>query len=203
MFVKLRHGSAAAGMMALARHGNRWSAVTTAVLDAGGRVCATRTVRRITDRLSIAALVDRLAPLGLHVEAWLPKIGIAGQVADLRLVIIDGGPVYPVLRTSRHPMTNLHLGGSRATVDGLVARIGTGAWEALLGSARAAAGCFPRSHALGLDIVVLADGRRHALIEVNPFGDFVNDFEIGGRSIHDAQIARIVERVTAPASAAA
>lgn len=200
LFVKLRHGSAAAAMVALARAGDRWQAVTTAVLDDRGRIHATRAVRRLTDHGAIAALVDRLAPLGLHVEAWLPKIGIAGRVADLRLVLVEGGAIYPILRTSRHPMTNLHLGGERGPVAPLVARIGTAAWEALLASARAAAAAFPASHALGVDIAMLADGRRHAVLEANIFGDFVKELSIDGLTPHEAQVERIRARLDARAA---
>ena len=200
VFVKLRHGSAAAGMVALARAGERWQAVTTATLDAQGRLHATRAVRRLTDRAAIADLIDRLAPLGLHVEAWLPKIGIAGRVADLRLVLVEGGAIYPVLRTSRHPMTNLHLGGERGPVAPLIARIGTAAWEALLASARATAAAFPASHALGVDIAMLADGRRHVVLEANIFGDFVKELTIDGLSPHEAQVDRIRARLDAHAA---
>jgi hypothetical protein len=191
VFVKLRYGSAAAGMVALARNGDAWSAVTTAELDADGRIRATRRVRRLTDRTEIARLIDRLARLGLHVEAWLPKIGIGGRVADLRLVMIGDETFYPVLRTSRHPMTNLHLGGERGPVDPLVERIGLDAWESVLASARLAARCFPDSHVLGIDMAVHADGRSHALLEANVFGDFVKDVEIDGLGPHRAQLERI------------
>ena len=200
VFVKLRHGSAAAGMVALARAGTRWLAVTTAALDSDGRIRATRAVRRLDDRTAIAALIDRLAPLGLHVETWLPKIGIAGRVADLRLVAVEGGAIYPVLRTSRHPMTNLHLGGDRAPVAPLIARIGEAAWAAVLASARATARLFPASHALGIDIAVLADGRRHAVLEANIFGDFVKELSIDGLSPHAAQVKRIHARLDARAA---
>ncbi|MEN3747064.1 STM4014 family protein [Sphingomonas sp. HF-S3] len=195
VFVKLRHGSAAAGMIALARQGDRWIATTTAVDGEGGRILASRNLRRLTDRGDLARLVDRLAPLGLHVERWLPKIGIDGRVADVRLVMLDDGSIHPVLRTSRHPITNLHLGGDRAPVDALVRRIGDAAWQSVLASARSAACRFADSHVLGLDIAVLADGRRHAVLEANIFGDFVKDFTPGARSPHAAQLDRIAARL--------
>jgi glutathione synthase/RimK-type ligase-like ATP-grasp enzyme len=197
VFVKLRHGSAAAGMIALARNGGQWIAVTTAEPGEDGRIRATRNIRRLTDRLAIARLIDRLVPLGLHVEAWLPKIGIAGRVADIRLVMLADGSVYPVLRTSRHPMTNLHLGGMRGPVDPLIERIGQDAWQAVLATARKAAGCFPDSHVLGLDIAILADGRRNAVLEANVFGDFVKDVRIDGFDPHQAQVRAITARLDA------
>ncbi|MET0246771.1 MAG: STM4014 family protein, partial [Sphingomonas sp.] len=202
VFVKLRHGSAAAGMIALARQGDLWMATTTAVDGEGGRILASRNLRRLTDRGDLARLVDRLAPLGLHVERWLPKIGINGRVADVRLVMLDDGSIHRVLRTSRHPMTNLHLGGDRAPVDALVRRIGDAAWQSVLASARSAAGRFADSHVLGLDIAVLADGRRHAVLEANIFGDFVKDFMPSALSPHAAQLDRIAARL-APDRAAA
>lgn len=197
VFVKLRHGSAAAGMIALARHGDRWTAITTAECDGDGHVRATRNVARLTDRAAIAALVDRLAPLGLHVEAWLPKIGVAGRIADLRLVMIGEETVFPVLRTSRHPMTNLHLGGARASADLLVDRIGRAAWGAIVQTARRTKRCFADSQMVGIDLAVLPDGRRHAVLEVNAFGDFVKEIWVDGRDPHQAQVAAIADRLAA------
>lgn len=190
MFVKLRHGSAAAGMIALARNGNHWRAITTAEPYADG-IRATRRLRRLTSRTEIAQLIDRLSPLGLHAEAWLPKIGIDGRVADVRLVMLADGTIFPVLRTSRHPMTNLHLGGARGPVEPLIRRIGADSWKAILATARKAARCFPASHVLGLDIAVLTDGHSHAVLEVNVFGDFVKDVTVDGLTPHEAQIRQI------------
>jgi len=190
VFVKLRHGSAAAGMIALARHGAQWRAITTAE-PYGDGIRATRNLRRLDNRTEIAQLIDRLSPLGLHAETWLPKIGIHGRVADVRLVMLADGTIFPVLRTSRHPMTNLHLGGTRGPVEPLIRRIGTESWEAILTSARKAARCFPASHVLGLDIAVLADGRSHAVLEVNVFGDFVKEVTVDGLTPHEAQVRQI------------
>lgn len=202
VFVKLRHGSAAAGMVALARHGAQWVAVTTAVL-VDGRVRATRAVRRLTDRTEIARLIDRLAPFGLHVEAWVPKLAVDGHIADVRIVCIKGAGAFPVLRTSRHPMTNLHLGGARHPIERLVARIGAAAWAEAVDSAQRAAALFPASDVIGIDIAVLNDGRRHRLIEANVFGDFVKDLMVDGRTPYDAQLDRIAQHCATGAQAAA
>lgn len=201
MFVKLRYGSAAAGMIALARHGNQWRAITTAE-PYGDGVRATRKLRRLDSRTEIAQLIDRLSPLGLHAEPWLPKIGIHGRVADVRLVMLADGTIFPVLRTSRHPMTNLHLGGTRGPVEPLIRRIGTESWEAILATARKAARCFPASHVLGLDIAILADGRSHAVLEVNVFGDFVKEVIVDGLTPHEAQVRQIFTMLAGQKAAA-
>lgn len=191
VFVKLRHGSAAAAMVALARHGSDWIATTTAVIGEDGRPYATRAVRRLKDPRAIAKIIDRLAPLGLHVERWVPKFGIAGRTIDLRLVVIGGAQVFPVVRASRHPMTNLHIGGERSPAGALAAQIGEPAWHALLDTARRAARQFPSALAVGIDMAVLADGRRHVVLEVNIFGDHIRDFAVAGQTVHQAQISEI------------
>ena len=190
VFVKVRHGSSASGMMALARNGGEWLAITTAVVDAAGTLRATKNVRRLHGRQEIADLVNRLAPLGLHCEAWLPKIGIGGRTADVRVVVI-GETLVPVLRLSRHPMTNLHLDGERGLVDLLVQRIGEEAWQSAIQSVRRAATCFPSLQAAGVDLAILADGRRHAILEVNAFGDYVKDVTVDGLDSHAIQVRAI------------
>jgi hypothetical protein len=191
VFVKLRHGAAAAGMMALARNGPDWVAITTAVIGDDDRPYATRAVRRLTDAREIARIVDRLAPLDLHVEQWLPKIGMNGRTVDLRMVVIGGETLFPVMRTSRHPMTNLHIGGDRGTADALVRDIGDVAWQAVTETALKAAALFPSVQTLGIDMAVLANGRSHAVLEVNIFGDHVKDFSLRGLTVHQAQLRHI------------
>jgi hypothetical protein len=191
VFVKLRHGAAAAGMMALARNGPDWVAITTAVLGEDDRPYATRAVRRLTDAREIARIIDRLAPLNLHVEQWLPKIGINGRTVDLRMVVIGGETLFPVMRSSRRPMTNLHIGGDRGSADALVRHIGDEAWQAVTDATLRAAALFPSVQTVGIDMAVLAGGRSHAVLEVNIFGDHVKDFTMNGLSVHQAQLRHI------------
>jgi len=193
VFVKLRHGAAAAGMMALVRHGDRWAATTTAVAGDNGRPCATRALRRITQQTEIARIIDQLAPLGLTIEQWLPKIGLEGQTVDLRMVVMGGEQVFPVLRSSPHPITNLHIGGRRGSADALAAKVGPTAWADILATARQAARQFPTAQCLGIDMAVLVDGVRHAVLEVNAFGDHVRDFAVEGVTIHDALLNHVAQ----------
>ena len=175
VFVKLRHGAAAAGMVALARHGADWRAVTTAQIGSDDCLRATRQVRRIDRYEEIGNLIDRLAPLDLHVEAWVPKIGIGGQAADLRVITLGGKVVGATVRTSPHPITNLHLGGTRLPVDALISRIGDENWQAICATAERVAQQFPDTESLGVDIAVAVNGRSHFVLEANVFGDFIKD----------------------------
>jgi hypothetical protein len=190
-FVKLRFGSSAAGMTALALGpGGAIVAHTTAVIGEDGVPRATRDVRRLIHHAHIRSVIDALAPLGLHAEAWLPKAGAAGGVADLRLIVVDGEPVFNVMRVSPHPMTNLHLGGARRSPDALRARVGEAAWRALIESCRAVSRAFPSCFVLGVDAAILAGDRRHAVFEVNAFGDHVKGVAYQGCTPQEWQVLR-------------
>lgn len=189
VFVKLRHGAAAAGMIALARSGDRWQAWTTARIGEGNVLYSARDVELIVHRHSIARLVDRLAPLMLHVERWVPKLGLNGETVDLRIIVANGKTVS-LVRGSRQPMTNLHIGGSRHTPARLVSRIGVEAWRGVLETAHRAAASLPRGDLKCFDIAVLACGRRHALLEANAFGDYIKGLAVDPHRVHAALIAR-------------
>lgn len=189
VFVKLRHGSAAAGMVALAMAPDgRLVAHTTAHLGDQGEIRTSRRLLRLTGVAAVEKLIDTLAPQGLHVEAWVPKAGIAGGVCDLRVVTIDGHPLFQVLRKSRHPMTNLHLGGTREDPAALRARMSLKAWDAAMESCKAVARGFPKSLMLGIDLAVCTNLRSHAVLEVNAFGDHVKELYYQGRTPQEAQI---------------
>ncbi|MFV0476630.1 MAG: STM4014 family protein [Parahaliea sp.] len=175
VFIKLRHGAAAAGMMALARHGKNWSAWTTAHMGLDGILRASRKMQRLVCIKEIARLLDRLAPLGLHVEVWIPKIGIAGETADVRLVQRGQTLCAAIVRSNRYPMTNLHLGGRRHPQAALVECVGQKHWQAICRTACDVARLFPDTESLGIDIAVTSDARRHYVMEANVFGDFIKD----------------------------
>jgi glutathione synthase/RimK-type ligase-like ATP-grasp enzyme len=78
-----------------------------------------------------------------------------------------------VLRRSRHPITNLHLGGERADAAGLLARMSARAAAALDQTCRAVARAMPGALQLGIDIAVAAGLARHYVLEVNAFGDLL------------------------------
>jgi glutathione synthase/RimK-type ligase-like ATP-grasp enzyme len=197
VFVKLRHGSAAAGTVALATSGLGMRAVTTVetVLAADGvRLYNTRALRHLASPLEIARLVDALAPHGLHVEAWVPKAGVDGMTADLRVVVVDGEPVIRVLRKSREPITNLHLGGERADAAALLSKMSAKAVAALDDTCRKVAQAFPGALQLGIDVAVAGGLARHYVLEVNAFGDLLKGIATGrGLDAYDLQL-RAMER---------
>ena len=176
MFVKLAHGSSASGVLAVeTAGGGRVQATTSVERDDQGRLFNSLRVRRYSTEREVAGLVDALAPDGLHIERWLPKASQRGRTADLRVVVVAGRATHAVVRTSRSPMTNLHLGGARG--DLAAARAATeaagGSWTGMLELCERAAACFPGSLRVGVDLLPATGWRRFAVGEVNAFGDLL------------------------------
>jgi hypothetical protein len=195
VFVKPAHGSSAAGVIALAVAGTRLVA-TTSVEVQDARLFNSLRVRRYTDERTVAAIVDRLAPDGLHVERWFPKATLGGRVVDLRVVVIAGRPTHAVVRASRHPMTNLHLGARRGDLDALRRAVeavtGPAGWTAALDTCVAVAACFRGCLQVGVDLMVSADRRSHAVAEANAFGDLLPGLLADGRDTYAEQVDALV-----------
>ena len=176
VFVKLQHGSAAAGTVALATSRLGMRAVTTVEMVSGAdgvRLYNTRALCHYSSPGEIARLIDALAPYGLQVEAWVPKVGVDGQIADLRVLVVAGEPVFRLLRKSRQPITNLHLGAERADAGALLAQMSAKAVAALDDTCRRVARAFPGALHLGIDVAVASGLTRHYVLEVNAFGDLL------------------------------
>ncbi|MFF6916610.1 STM4014 family protein [Streptomyces sp. NPDC012466] len=176
LFVKPAHGSSASGVLAVESAGaGRIRATTSVELTADGRLFNSLKVRRYEREGDIAAIVDALAPDGLHLERWLPKASQQSRVADLRVVVVAGRATHAVVRTSRWPLTNLHLGGSRGDLDTARQAVeAAGArWADLLDVCERAAACFPRTLCVGVDLLPAVGWRRAAIGEVNAFGDLL------------------------------
>ncbi|WP_435018287.1 STM4014 family protein [Tundrisphaera sp. TA3] len=195
VFVKLAHGSSASGVVALAVGPRGVVATTTAeVVRVGGeaRLYNTRAIRRVEDQREVAALIDALAREGVHVERWIPKAGIGGCVFDLRVVVVAGRAGHVVVRMGRGPLTNLHLGNRRGDPAALRSRMGPGAWEAAMATCERAAAAFPGSLHAGVDLLIAPGDRRHAVLEVNAFGDLLHGVTDRGLGTHAAQVEALL-----------
>ncbi|WP_062211067.1 STM4014 family protein [Streptomyces sp. NBRC 109706] len=173
VFVKPAHGSSGSGVLAVETGpAGRVRATTPVEVTPEGRLHNSLRMRRLVDERTIAGIVDALAPEGLHVERWLPKAALRGGAADLRVVVIAGRATHAVVRTSRHPLTNLHLGGSRGDLAEVVALAGP-AWAEALEICERAAARFPGTLCVGVDLLPAVGWRRFAVGEVNAFGDLL------------------------------
>jgi glutathione synthase/RimK-type ligase-like ATP-grasp enzyme len=191
VFIKPRHGSSASGVIALQLGQPGRILATTSAEISDGRLFNSLRVRTYRDERDVATLVDRLAGDGLHIERWFPKASLGGRVIDLRVVAIGGEPSHIVVRGSRSPMTNLHLGGVRGDIAAARAAAGEHYCSAMR-TCRDVAACFPGSRQLGIDLMFAPSWRRHAIAEVNAFGDLLPGLLVDGRDTYAAQIAALV-----------
>lgn len=220
VFVKPLHGSSASGVVALETAGARVQATTSAELvrtgsaagSGAGTGSSTGTgtttgtapgtgvelynslrVRKYRDEAEVADLIDALCADGVHVEAWLPKLTLDGLAVDLRVLVVAGRATHVVARGSRTPMTNLHLGNARADLDAVRAAVGENTWREAMTTCVRAAGCFPRTLHVGVDLLFAVDRRRHAVGEVNAFGDLLPGVLHRGRDTWGEQVHALVE----------
>lgn len=196
VFVKLAHGSSASGVVALATAPGRQCAETTVAMERHNgelRLYNSRRILRYDDEREIATLIDALCRERLHVERWIPKAGLDGMAFDLRVVVIAGRPRHVVPRLSRTPMTNLHLLNRRGDVDALKARMSPDAWDAAMETCRRAVAAFPGCHYAGVDLLIAPSFRRHAVLEVNAFGDLLPGILSYGRDTYTGEITAWLE----------
>ncbi|MFF1916053.1 STM4014 family protein [Streptomyces sp. NPDC058239] len=202
-FVKPAHGSSASGVLAVETAGpGRVRATTSVERDTAGRLFNSLRVRRCTTEREVAAIVDALAPDGLHIERWLPKATQRGRAVDLRVVVVAGRATHAVVRTSHSPMTNLHLGGERGSLDDVRAAIEAagGSWAEALAVCERAASCFPDTLCVGVDLLPATGWRRFAVGEVNAFGDLLPRLTglpgsgAEGLDTYAAQVAAVLNR---------
>jgi glutathione synthase/RimK-type ligase-like ATP-grasp enzyme len=187
-FLKPLHGSSASGVCAL-----RWTPqhqqliAPLQIRSAGGRPTLINSlkVRTYTTRADIELILGLLLPQGMIQETWIPKLTLPEGAVDLRVLVIAGAARHWVVRQSRHPMTNLHLGNRRGDESALEELIGFARLDAAFRLAEQAAACFPDSLYAGVD--VLLDTQHRALVgEINAFGDLLPGLTHRGETAYAA-----------------
>lgn len=195
LFVKLAYGSSASGAVALQWQGERVSAVTTVRME-GGRLYNSRSLVRYQTWPEVFALLDALAAHRIHAEQWWPKASFGGKTIDLRVVAIGGKAQHTLVRASRGPMTNLHLGNERGDVDALRAELGE-RWQMVTNAAESALKAFPDALYAGVDVLLTPHWRRAAVLEVNAFGDYHRGVLVDGLDTYGAELAALRRRLDA------
>lgn len=190
VFVKLASGSSASCLAVFVLRAGGEHAITT-VEDTGEARYNTRRLQRVA-----GARLDRLLRFllgeGAQVERAIPKAQAGGRHFDLRVLAIDGEPAFTVMRTSPHPITNLHLGGQRGDVDALRAAVPPEAWAAAMASCVAVQRASGAFH-VGVDLMLEPDLRAHRVIEGNAFGDLLPNLWRDGLDVYGWQIRRCLE----------
>jgi hypothetical protein len=196
-FVKLAHGSSASGVAAFETDGRRVQAHTTVEMVRAGeglRLYNTRAIRRLSTEAEVATLLDALCRERAVAEQWVPKASLPGGSFDLRVLVIAGRAAHTVVRQGRSPMTNLHLKNRRGDLDALRDRMAPDAWDAALRSCEAAAAIVPESLYAGVDLVIATGFRRHAVLEINAFGDLLPGISFKGMDTYTAELAALARR---------
>ena len=138
-------------------------------------------------------MIDVLCRERVHVEQWIPKASLDGMAFDLRVVVIAGRPCHIVPRLSRTPMTNLHLKNRRGDVEALRSRMEPDDWDSALATCRRALDAFPGCHYAGVNLLIAPGYRRHAVLEVNAFGDLLPDITCDGWDTYAAEVVAWLE----------
>ncbi|HWI58137.1 MAG TPA: STM4014 family protein [Bacillota bacterium] len=175
VFLKPLHGSSASGVCALrwTRHQQQLIA-PLCIQSKDGQPFLVNSLKvcTYTSLADLELILGMLLPQGMIMEQWIPKLTLPGGALDLRVLVIAGEARHWVIRQSRHPMTNLHLGNQRGDAAALCDLIGPAKLEAAFQLAEKAAACFPDSLYAGVDI--LLDSRHRPLVgEINAFGDLL------------------------------
>ena len=191
VFLKPLHGSSASGVCAL-----RWTRkqhqlfAPLRTLNRGSRTQLVNCLKvgAFTDLAEIESILNQLLPHGMIMEEWIPKLTLPGGAIDLRVLVIAGEARHWVIRQSRSPMTNLHLGNQRGDEGELLNVIGRANLDRAFRLAERAAACFPDSLSAGVDVLI--DSRHQPWIgEINAFGDLLPRLTHRGESAFTA-IAR-------------
>jgi len=197
VFVKLAHGSSASGVVAYRWQGERHQAMTTVQMVFGvngTRLYNSRVIQVYRQQKLIARLINALCEQRVQVEQWIPRASYAGQTFDMRVVTIAGQPRHCIARLSRSPLTNLHLLNKREESAKIRELVGETVWERALADCQGAAQLL-RSLYTGIDLLFSADLQRHAIVEMNAFGDLLPGLLYQGRDTYTAEIEALFQRL--------
>lgn len=191
VFVKVATASSASCLAVVQRSGDRLVAQSTVQTDGARRFNSRRLIRyadapagRLVDfLLGEGAIVERLVP-----KARLPgRNGTPGPNYDLRVLVVAGEPAFVVGRASSHPVTNLHLGGTRVAEVDVRATVDPARWNSAMADAVRVASFHDALH-VGVDLAFVARGRGHVVFEANAFGDHLNGVSKGGLDPHRLEL---------------
>ncbi len=194
VFVKLAWGSSASGVVAFSTVGTKPLAITSLELvRRRGQACFYNNLQlsRYHRERDLRAIFDFLGHEGVHVEQWLPKAMQGDRSFDLRVVTFAGKACHTVVRTSRSPMTNLHLGNRRGDLSLLKQTAGS-RWGTVTDLCEQAAREFTDSLYVGWDVLVTPGFRKAFILEGNAFGDLLPNLMHAGLSTYGQGIAAVL-----------
>ena len=196
VFVKLASGSSASGVVGLQIGKHRLSATTSVELvRSGGEIKLYNSLRLRTyyDAVEIAAIIDWLCRESVVVERWLPKATYNGMAFDLRVLVFPNGAQHVVVRQSRSPITNLHLGNSRGDWEQIKPLL-VDALPRIETTCSKVSSAFPNSTCIAADVLISPNYQEHNVLELNAFGDLLPGVLHNGLSAYQAVIAKMIAK---------
>jgi glutathione synthase/RimK-type ligase-like ATP-grasp enzyme len=197
VFVKPLHGSSASGVVAFRTQGQRLQATTSVEMQVQqGKVALFNSLRlrQYSNEKDIATLINCLAKEGIMAEQWIPKASLGKAVFDLRMVVIGGQCQQVVVRQSQSPLTNLHLGNRRGSLEQLKEKMGMERWNRVETLAIQTAAQLPAHQYACLDILVSTDLEQGYILEVNAFGDLLPRVLYQGRNTYQAVLNHLKQQ---------
>jgi hypothetical protein len=185
-WIKLTCGSSASCLALWQLAGPTETLITTMERTPRGLYNSKR-VRRYARRDDVDRLVDFLLGEGAHVEENVPRATLRDRWIDCRVVVVAGEREFVVVRSSRVPMTNLHLGGDRSDVSSLAPHCPPDVLAAALESCRRVRHVYQALH-VGVDVAFTRGFESHVVLEANAFGDFVHGLTLGDGGVYAAEI---------------
>lgn len=198
-FMKLKYGSAASGVLAIEKQGRYLRVITTAEMKKNGEdvtLYNSLKVRKYLDEDARHLIDSVLARYEVHIEEWIPKLRLNNHPIDVRLLVIGGKPAHLVIRRSSSPITNLHLGNERFQSDILRGAISEAVWKRLQELGRQVGSYFQKQFCIGLDIGIDSTSEHLFIIEINAFGDYLNDVTFKGMDPYTYQV-KALEKIYA------
>lgn len=186
VFVKLSCGSSASCLGIYRLHGSDESLFTT-IEQAETGWYNTLKVHRERDSARVEAALAFLLREGSQVERAMPKARLRGDYFDCRVVAVGGEPAFTVLRQSRHPITNLHLGGKRGDMEYFLSEVPPRELEAAMETCRRVARVHDCLH-VGIDLMYDEFFEGHRVLEANAFGDLLPNLKRDGLSVYEWEI---------------
>ncbi|MFP2906111.1 STM4014 family protein [Pyxidicoccus sp. 3LFB2] len=186
VFVKLSCGSSAS-CLAIYRLGRARDTLVTTIEQAATGWYNSLKVRRIEEPARVDEVLGFLLAEGSQVERSIPKARLGGDYFDCRVLMVRGEPAFTVVRQSRHPITNLHLGGWRGDLDELHAAVPPNELADALESCRTVARAHDCLH-VGIDLMYEDFFTGHRVLEANAFGDLLPNLRRDGLTVYEWEI---------------
>ncbi len=187
VYIKLSCGSSASCLAIYQFTENQSERLITTLLNRNNKWFNSLKVQRLDDPQKINRVIRFLLGEGSRIEKAMPKAKLNNAYMDLRILIINGEPCFTLVRQNTHPITNLHLGGTRGDLQQFLQRVDVGEWEKVLRTCRKIAATHD-SFQIGVDIMFEPGFKTHRVIEANAFGDLLPNLRKKGLSVYAYQI---------------